>query len=85
MIKTNNIINEEITVGSSAIVTAAYSHTAKELTVMFISGVRYIYKDVEYADFVGLKYASSCGKYFNRVIKDTYDYEIIKEDIQEFA
>lgn len=81
----SNLINEEITVGSSAIVTVTYCHQNNEMCVMFISGVKYLYKNVEYADFEGLRHAESCGKYFNRTIKDNYEYEIIEDNIQELA
>ena len=66
----NKLIKERIDVRSSAIVSVVYSY------VMFISGAEYVYKNVEYDVFLGLKYSDSMGKYFNRVIKEKYDYEV---------
>lgn len=72
----NKLIKEKIDVRSSAIVSVVYCCDQKEMYVMFISGAEYKYKNIEYDVFLGLKYSDSMGKYFNRVIKDKYDYEV---------
>lgn len=77
----NRIKQEQITLGSSAICSLTYSVDCKELSVLFISGQTYTYKNVDYDTYIGMKYSDSIGKYFNRVIKDNYDYEITPEYI----
>ena len=77
----NKLIKEKIDVKSSAIVSVVYNCDSKEMYVMFISGAEYMYKNVEYDVFLGLKYSDSMGKYFNRAIKDKYDYEISKHSV----
>lgn len=73
----NRLINEEISVGSSAIVTVCYSYDSKTLLISFISGLQYEYKDVPADIYLSFKYSDSLGKYFNKVIKHKYDFNII--------
>ena len=63
-----NIAKEKITVNSSAIISILYSYDEKELTVQFINNKRYLFK-----------YAESIGKYFNRHIKNNYNYELLQQ------
>lgn len=74
-----NIAKEKITVNSSAIISILYSYDEKELTVQFINNKRYLFKEVNINDFISLKYAESIGKYFNRHIKNNYNYELLQQ------
>jgi hypothetical protein len=74
-----NIAKEKITVNSSAIISILYSYDEKELTVQFVNNKRYLFKEVNINDFISLKYAESIGKYFNRHIKNNYNYELLQQ------
>lgn len=71
------IKSEKVKVESSAIITVVYSYREKSLTVEFVNNKKYKFESVDHEDFVGLKYSESIGKYFNRHIKNNYNYEII--------
>lgn len=85
MNRKSNIIHEEIMVGSSAIVAVTYTYEYNEMTVLFISGAKYKYLNVEPDVYIGMKYSDSVGKYFNRVIKDKYDFEILESTTEELV
>lgn len=45
------------------------------LRIIFTSGITYDFYDVPQDIFIGLKDATSVGKYFNQNIKNRYNYE----------
>lgn len=51
-----------------------YSPERRELRVEFVSGRRYVYSDVPPEEVESLRQAFSKGSYFNRHIRDRYDY-----------
>jgi len=57
----------------------AYDEVKKDLMIEFVSGLKYIYHGVPADVYVRFKAAGSKGVYFNRHIKDCYDYEKIEE------
>ena len=75
MIKINN---EKVSVNSSAIITISYSYDDNSLSVTFVNGKTYLFSDVQSNEFLSLKYAESIGKYFNRHIKNNYNYELLQ-------
>ena len=75
---TDKLLKETIEVSSSAIYSAEYDHETFDLLITFTSGVRYVYHDVTYNDFVSLKYSNSIGAFFNKHIKNKYVWEICK-------
>ena len=52
---------------SSMLHSCTYDPEAKEMTVTFVTGKIYIYKDVDKSDYDGLCSAESAGKYFNGI------------------
>jgi hypothetical protein len=63
-------------VDSSVIRAFRYDDERCRLYVVFReSGRTYAYFDVEADVVVGMRKASSIGEYFNRYIRDQYDYE----------
>ena len=65
---------------SSTLVSASYSYEHKTLLVQFKHGT-YLYKDVTAEDFETFNSAKSQGKALNEVIKGTYEFDKITEDI----
>ena len=59
---------------SSMISNIYYNETAKELTVDFQKGGRYIYSNVSKEVFEGLDNSESVGKYFLQNIKGNYSF-----------
>ena len=51
-----------------------YSPDARELTIEFVTGRRYIYSDVPIEEVEALRSAFSKGTHFNRRIRDRYPY-----------
>ncbi|HET8534677.1 MAG TPA: KTSC domain-containing protein [Sphingomicrobium sp.] len=51
-----------------------YSHAARELTVEFVTGRRYVYSDVPLEEVEAMRRAFSKGTYFNKRIRDCYPY-----------
>lgn len=49
-----------------------YSPEARELTIEFVSGRRYVYSDVPLEVAESMRAAFSKGSYFNRKIRDNY-------------
>ena len=73
------INNEKLSVNSSAIITISYSYDDNRLSVTFVNGKTYVFDKVQRSEFIGLKYAESIGKYFNRHIKNNYNYELLQQ------
>jgi KTSC domain len=58
-----------------------YDPNEGELTITFVTGRRYVYRDVPQAVYDGFRGAFSRGTFFNREIRDRYPYrEIAAED-----
>ncbi len=55
---------------SSMLSSCSYDSEANELTVTFVNGRDYTYKDVEKSTYEELIGAPSPGKYFNSIKKD---------------
>ena len=51
-----------------------YDPDARELTITFVSGRKYIYFDVPHEKFSAFVHAPSRGPFFNREIRDAYNY-----------
>ena len=49
-----------------------YSPDARELTVEFVTGRRYVYSDVPEEEAAAMRAAFAKGIYFNRNIRDRY-------------
>jgi hypothetical protein len=58
---------------SSAITRAAYNYETQKLTITLPSG-RYNYVSVPYHTFSGLIEARSKGKFFNKFIKNNFNF-----------
>jgi len=66
---------------STAIRSHSYNSEARELTITFVTGRRYVYDDVPQDLYDRFKTASSRGTFFNREIRDRYAYrEIAREE-----
>ncbi|RZL20102.1 MAG: KTSC domain-containing protein [Pedobacter sp.] len=64
---------------SSVILSLDYDNERSELSVTYVSGAVYIYKNVPEKTFKHLKAAPSKGTYLNLHIKGKYDYEKVKD------
>lgn len=63
-------------VSSTCLRTVKHDKATKDLTVEFrTSGARYRYSGVSARTANGLKNASSVGKYYNRNVRNEYEYE----------
>ena len=51
-----------------------YDPAARELDVLFVTGRRYVYRDVPQAAFDAFASAFSKGRHFNAHIRDAYDF-----------
>ena len=51
-----------------------YAAEARELTIEFVTGRRYLYSQVPSEEVEGMKAAFSKGIYFNRRIRDCYEF-----------
>lgn len=60
---------------SSVINSFHYNAGTKELTVVFVSGMVYIYKKVPQHIYDEMKSAFSKGTYLNEKIKSNYEFE----------
>ena len=63
---------------STVISSINYDENACRLTITFVSGKIYEYKDVPEEIYNGLKTSRSKGIYFNEYIKDKYEYEKVQ-------
>ena len=72
--KAQETLKRRIYVGSNAIEYICYDEPTKTLTVRFKRGQTYEYVNVPKKVFENLNIARSKGEYFNRAIKDKYDY-----------
>ena len=60
---------------SSVIQRFAYDRDTRILMITFVSGLHYLYLDVPETVYEGLKQAQSKGRYFNRYIRERYQFE----------
>ncbi|PSK91524.1 KTSC domain-containing protein [Taibaiella chishuiensis] len=60
---------------SSVIQRFTYDRDTRILTLLFVSGRYYNYLDVPGWIYEGLKQAQSKGRYFNRYIRNQYEFE----------
>jgi hypothetical protein len=51
-----------------------YMPDARELTVEFVTGRRYVYSEVPLEEVEAMRRAFSKGTYFNKRIRDRYPY-----------
>tara|TARA_B110000503_G_scaffold133970_1_gene212283 strand:+ start:298 stop:525 length:228 start_codon:yes stop_codon:yes gene_type:complete len=72
------ILKEKIDVFSSMVDCVTYTPMKKTLLVKFNSGAKYIYSDVDYGTFEGLRSAVSKGAYLNRNVIRLFSYKRIK-------
>jgi hypothetical protein len=63
---------------SSVINHFSYDPDAATLNIIFVSGIRYKYKNVPPEVYNMLKAAGSKGRYFNHFIKGKFKYKKIK-------
>ena len=54
-----------------------YSPDNAELTILFVTGRRYVYSDVPESEVEAMRSAFSKGVYFNKNIRDRYPYREI--------
>jgi len=68
---------------STAIRNLAYDRERRELTVIFVTGRRYVYADVAPDVFTAFATAPSKGTFFNSEIRDAYAYrELAREKVK---
>lgn len=60
---------------STVIQHLSYDEETGTLTIAFVSGLIYNYKEVPEDEYFALKTAFSKGIYFNKHIKDKYEFE----------
>ena len=60
---------------STVIKNFSYDPVTAKLTVTFLSGNVYAYKNVPEKTYQSLKIAGSKGRYFNKFIRDTFEFE----------
>ncbi len=65
----------KLEVSSSTIDRIGYDVKNQLLYVSFLSGTIYKYSDVSRQRYSKLKSAESVGRYFNKYIKNSYDYK----------
>lgn len=65
---------------STVIAGYTYNADAKILSVLFVSGKIYDYKDVPEDVYTAMRASRSKGIFFNRNIRDVYEYELVQEE-----
>lgn len=55
-----------------------YSEAKKQLRIVFVSGLVYVYKKVPATLYAQMKEAFSKGVFFNKYIKGKFDFEQVK-------
>jgi hypothetical protein len=65
---------------STAIRSMFYDPAKSALWVTFVSGRRYVYFDVPPAVFDAFRTAPSRGAFFNREIRDRYEFDEVTEE-----
>ena len=63
---------------STVISSFFYNADTRTLKIVFVSGLVYNYKDVPEKTYQALKTSFSKGIYFNRYIKDNYEFESVQ-------
>jgi hypothetical protein len=67
---------------STAIRSLSYDPAKREMRVTFVSGRRYLYAEVPAEVFEAFENAPSRGAFFNREIRDRYDYREARRKIK---
>ena len=57
-----------------------YNHEKEELEITFVTGRRYLYHDVPPHVLDAFRMSGSKGGYFNRRIRDEYDFTELEPD-----
>ncbi|MBB6235716.1 hypothetical protein HDC90_000316 [Pedobacter sp. AK013] len=65
---------------SSVIKYFSYDVVYKALKIIFLTNTIYLYKNVPEKIYKMLKAARSKGRYFNRHIKDKFEFQKLEED-----
>ncbi|NII82479.1 MULTISPECIES: KTSC domain-containing protein [unclassified Pedobacter] len=65
---------------SSVIKYFSYDVAAKVLKIIFVTNMIYLYKNVPEKMYKMLKASGSKGRYFNRYIKDKFEFQKLEED-----
>ncbi|MBS1527634.1 MAG: KTSC domain-containing protein [Bacteroidetes bacterium] len=60
---------------STVILAMEYNSSSRELTISYVSGQTYVYKDVPEQVFKELKASRVKGRYLRFFIKDKFDFE----------
>jgi hypothetical protein len=63
---------------STVIHSFVHDHDSRKLTITFVSGLKYEYKNVPPEVYHMLKAAGSKGRYFNHYIKGKFKYKRLK-------
>lgn len=63
---------------SSAIKEATYDSSTQELNVTFSSGSKIIHEGVSERDAENFARAESAGKFYNKNIRDRFDYTVVE-------
>jgi hypothetical protein len=66
---------------STVILRFSYSPERRELTIFFVTGRIYVYRDVPEEEVEAFRAASSKGRYFNHNIRDRYDFREVTEEL----
>jgi hypothetical protein len=62
---------------STVIASSSYNQETSTLTIVFVSGIVYQYKNVPAKIYQAMKDSRSKGSYFNLHIKDHFEFEKI--------
>lgn len=66
---------------STVIAGYTYNADAKILSILFVSGKIYHYKDVPEDVYKAMRASGSKGVFFNDFIRNVYEYELVEEDV----
>ena len=64
-------------VNSSSISELGYDEETKEMIILFMNGIKYLYKDFPIEVYKNLLFADSKGAYFSRYIRPLYKQQKI--------
>ena len=70
----NNNVFEKVTVNSSAVKSAGYFNDDSLLLLKFTNNKEYVYLDVPYHVFEGIRSAESKGKFINKYVLGYYKF-----------
>jgi hypothetical protein len=61
-------------VESSTLEEIGYDESSQEMTLVFVGGETYVYEEVPPMVYEGLRETSSKGQFFNKWIRDRFEY-----------